>query len=78
MEEAEDAADLRELVKSQKAELKELNSNYDVIEGKYKEEMKKRKRLHNELEDMKGKIRVYCRVRPMSKSEIEKGTQSCV
>jgi hypothetical protein len=36
---------------------------------KYKEEQKKRKRLNNELEDMKGKIRVYCRLRPMSKTE---------
>lgn len=37
---------------------------------KYKEEQKKRKKLNNELEDMKGKIRVYCRIRPMSKSEL--------
>jgi hypothetical protein len=37
---------------------------------KYKEEQKKRKRLNNELEDMKGKIRVYCRIRPLSKSEL--------
>jgi hypothetical protein len=29
----------------------------------------KRKKLLNELEDMKGKIRVYCRIRPFSKSE---------
>jgi len=34
-----------------------------------------RKRLHNEMEDMKGKIRVYVRIRPMSKSELERGSQ---
>ena len=28
-----------------------------------------RKRLHNEIEDMKGKIRVYVRIRPLSKTE---------
>ena len=38
---------------------------------KYKEEQKKRKKLNNELEDMKGKIRVYARFRPMSKTEAE-------
>jgi head-tail adaptor len=38
---------------------------------KYKEEQKKRKKLNNELEDMRGKIRVYARIRPMSKTEKE-------
>lgn len=33
-----------------------------------------RKRLHNQVEDMKGKIRVYCRVRPMSSNEIKMGS----
>ena len=28
-----------------------------------------RKRLHNVIEDMKGKIRVFCRVRPISEQE---------
>jgi hypothetical protein len=32
-----------------------------------------RKKLHNEMEDMKGKIRVYVRVRPFSKSERDRG-----
>lgn len=29
-----------------------------------------RKKYYNMVEDMKGKIRVYCRVRPMSKDEL--------
>jgi hypothetical protein len=33
--------------------------------------MEKRKSVLNELEDLKGKIRVYCRVRPLSQSELE-------
>lgn len=36
---------------------------------KYKEEQKKRKKLNNELEDLRGKIRVYARIRPFTKSE---------
>ena len=34
--------------------------------------------LHNELEDMKGKIRVICRVRPLSERETEKRCVSVV
>lgn len=37
-----------------------------------------RKKLHNEMEDLKGKIRVYVRIRPFSKSEKEKGCQDAV
>jgi len=40
-------------------ELKEAMKNYEIVEVKYKEEQKKRKKLHNEIEDMKGKIRVF-------------------
>lgn len=41
----------------------------DIVATKYKEEQVKRKRLLNELEDIKGKIRVYCRIRPFSNTE---------
>ena len=33
-------------------------------------EIDKRKQLHNKLEDLKGRIRVYVRVRPLNKKEI--------
>lgn len=36
---------------------------------KYKKEMTLRKKLHNELVDLKGNIRVYCRVRPVIKED---------
>merc|ERR1711871_335281 len=36
-------------------------------------ESKLRKKLHNTLEDMKGKIRVFARIRPLSSSELAKG-----
>ena len=37
-----------------------------------------RKRLHNEMEDMKGRIRVYARVRPMGRTEVSKGCKEAV
>jgi len=39
-------------------------------------EQRLRKKLHNELEDLKGKIRVICRIRPMSQSEKKKGSEN--
>jgi hypothetical protein len=43
-----------------------------------REEQVMRKKLRNELEDLKGKIRVYCRCRPMNKREIELAVGECV
>jgi hypothetical protein len=49
--------------------LKEATAELDIVSTKYKEEQVKRKKLLNELEDMKGKVRVYCRIRPFTKTE---------
>ncbi|KAL6507619.1 Kinesin-like protein KIN-14E [Orobanche gracilis] len=51
------------ILKMQAAQLAEM-------EALYKEEQVMRKRYFNMIEDMKGKIRVYCRVRPLSEREI--------
>ncbi len=34
------------------------------------EEISNRKEIHNQLQDLKGNIRVFCRVRPISISEM--------
>ncbi|XVE87578.1 hypothetical protein DITRI_Ditri18aG0128700 [Diplodiscus trichospermus] len=39
------------------------------LEALYKEEQVLRKRYFNTIEDMKGKIRVFCRVRPLNEKE---------
>ncbi|KAJ1451716.1 P-loop containing nucleoside triphosphate hydrolase protein [Pelagophyceae sp. CCMP2097] len=57
---------------------KELAKEADVSDGKYKEEMALRKKYWNMMEDMKGKIRVYARCRPMAKYEREKGCKQSV
>lgn len=52
------------------AAIKEKNA---AKEQELKDSIRQRKLLHNQLEDLKGKIRVFCRVRPLSRTEIEKG-----
>ena len=37
-----------------------------------------RRKLHNELEDVKGNIRVYCRIRPLIQNEIDRHCQTKV
>jgi hypothetical protein len=56
------------------AELGELKGKFVEVEAGYKKEMTLRKKYYNIIEDMKGKIRVYCRVRPFNKMEREKGS----
>ncbi|XP_027192107.1 kinesin-like protein KIN-14E isoform X2 [Cicer arietinum] len=51
------------ILKMQGAQLAEM-------EALYKEEQVLRKRYFNVIEDMKGKIRVYCRLRPVSEKEV--------
>lgn len=45
----------------------------EELDSLYRDEALMRKKIHNQMEDMKGKIRVYCRVRPILKLEIDKG-----
>ena len=73
----EELAELRELKadierkEKQTAEmLKTQATRIQELEAKYQEESTLRKRYFNQMEDMKGKIRVYARTRPLSKKEI--------
>lgn len=58
-------------MKQLQKDLKILEKERETAGDKFKEEQTKRKDLLNELEDIKGKIRVYCRVRPFSRTELE-------
>lgn len=49
----------------------ELKKSNDLLHTALLEETEKRKILHNTVEDMKGRIRVYVRVRPLSTKEID-------
>lgn len=68
---AGDAVTLKEKLQIAKAQIKECTAELEVVAGKYKDEQVKRKKLLNELEDLKGKVRVYCRIRPFSKTELK-------
>lgn len=69
-EQAAEAVTLKDKLVLVKQQLKECTAEFDQVSTKYKEEQTKRKRLLNELEDLKGKVRVYCRIRPFSKREL--------
>ena len=57
-------------------------AQYEEEATKYREmyntEHRQRIKYHNQVEDMKGKIRVYCRKRPMSGGEMAEGYNDCV
>ena len=44
--------------------------------AKYKRECRLRKQLYNQLMELRGNIRVYCRVRPISQAEAAEGANS--
>ena len=70
--EAQERVDtLTKELKTQSSELKTLTENYNS-------ERMLRKKYYNMIEDMKGKIRVYCRVRPLSKSELGMVSELCI
>jgi hypothetical protein len=70
-------AQASEVVEAKKA-AKEAKKIAEDMTRQYKEESVLRKRYWNMMEDMKGKIRVFCRTRPMSGSEKERKCQICV
>ncbi|KAK7391996.1 hypothetical protein VNO78_20422 [Psophocarpus tetragonolobus] len=55
-----------------------LGTEHDLLKTKYQEESSERRRLYNEVIELKGNIRVFCRCRPLSESEIANGSASVV
>ena len=68
-----EAAILTKKVEEMTAIVATLQEKNQAKEQELKDSLRQRKLLHNQLEDLKGKIRVFCRVRPLSNSEIERG-----
>ncbi|GMH03949.1 hypothetical protein Nepgr_005788 [Nepenthes gracilis] len=70
----------QELLKIQKSYFEELNSLGQKLKGvaeeapKYHDALLENCKLFNELQDLKGNIRVYCRIRPFLPTEMKKET----
>ncbi|KAL1315700.1 kinesin-like protein KIN-14R isoform X1 [Arachis hypogaea] len=58
--------------------VQELVKQCEDLKVKYNEEMIKRKKLFNEVQEAKGNIRVFCRCRPLNKAEISAGCTTVV
>jgi len=48
------------------------------VTDKYKREMSLRRKYFNQLQELRGNIRVFCRVRPLLPFELNKGYRSCM
>ncbi|XWS64549.1 hypothetical protein CRYUN_Cryun05aG0013600 [Craigia yunnanensis] len=55
-----------------------LNNEYELLKKKYLDESSERKHLYNEVIELKGNIRVFCRCRPLNQVEIVNGSSSIV
>lgn len=60
---------VREVAKQIVQRIEGIDDKNKELVTKYKKEMALRKKLHNELVELKGNIRVYCRVRPVIKQD---------
>jgi hypothetical protein len=77
-ERAEEAALMMRSLEAEVVEGREYKQmNAQLMRDLHKEQVV-RKKLHNEIEDMKGKIRVYVRIRPFSTTEKERGCEEVV
>lgn len=66
-------ADIERREQSHAVVIEGQSKRIEYLDKQYKEEQIMRKRYFNQIEDLKGKIRVYCRVRPMLPFEKNKG-----
>ncbi|KAI3775738.1 hypothetical protein L1987_45490 [Smallanthus sonchifolius] len=71
---ADSVPDLNNMVSAVQA----LVAQCEDLKMKYNEEQAKRRKLHNQVEDAKGNIRVFCRCRPLSKAESSTGCSTVV
>lgn len=67
-----------EMVEQLRTEVQAAQIQVATLTDQYKKESQLRKKYKNELEDLKGAIRVYARVRPMAQYEKDRNCQSVV
>ncbi|KAL2551316.1 Di-glucose binding protein with Kinesin motor domain [Forsythia ovata] len=69
---ADSIPDLNKMVSA----VQTLVEQCEDFKAKYNEEQMKRRKLYNQVQETKGNIRVFCRCRPLSKSELSSGCAS--
>lgn len=69
---------LKRKVSTMESTLFSLRSKNKSLQGDFERELKLRQKLHNQVEDLKGNIRVFARVRPLSGKETEQGCTPCL
>src|SRR5690606_23441981 len=74
----EELADTQKLLEQTKKELQSTQKEFKHIESSFQKVDAERRKLKNQIEDMKGKVRVYARCRPMSNDEINAGYSNIV
>lgn len=77
-EAANEAKALSKSYEEEILEMREIKKMNQKLLIDFNKEQLLRKKLHNEIEDMKGKIRVYVRVRPFSDKEADRGCTEAV
>ncbi|KAL9691694.1 hypothetical protein QQ045_012120 [Rhodiola kirilowii] len=59
-------------------EYEQTKNKCELLEKKYIQESTERKRLYNEVIELKGNIRVFCRCRPLHPSEVGNGSTAVI
>jgi len=65
---------LRQVLMPIKEQLRSADSEVQRCMALYRKEMETRKALYNQIQELRGNIRVYCRVRPMGAGELGAGS----
>ncbi|EFN56078.1 hypothetical protein CHLNCDRAFT_145586 [Chlorella variabilis] len=70
--------DVERREKAQAEVISQQAKRLEELDALYRDEAIMRKKIFNQMEDMKGKIRVYCRVRPILQMEKDRGQTEAV
>ncbi|PSC75171.1 kinesin-like calmodulin-binding isoform X1 [Micractinium conductrix] len=71
-------ADVERREKAQAEVISQQAKRLEELDALYRDESILRKKIFNQMEDMKGKIRVYCRVRPILQMEKDRGQTEAI